>query len=1054
MNASMSSIVPSATDKLDRLKTLLREMFQLDRGDLDFGLYRIMNMKVGEISAFLDNDLLPQVKEALESLTGNQVTEIEEELNRTIETLRGLKVDPDENEVVQGLRARLAEAKRDADAEADVYNHLANFFSRYYAEGDFISQRRYSSGGRAAYLIPYDGEEVKLHWANADQYYVKTTANYASYVFTVGERRVRLEIAAADNERDNVKEADDKKRRFVLVDCKSAVSVENDDLVVRFEHRLLTNEEKKMWPGNEDKPQERIDKATVERILDSVDSAWQDLLTKLAPTEANPERTLLGKHVERYTAKNSFDYFIHKNLGGFLRRELDLYLNTEVLNLDDLEQGDAARLDRALARVRTIRYVGDKIIDFLAQLEDFQKQLWLKKKFVLETQWCVTLDRVPETLYPEIADNTAQCEEWVKLFAINEVEGNLANGNVTWSDPPSTDFLKANSYLVLDTRHFDHDFTDRLLAALSKDGSLDEQMDGLLVHGENFQALNLLHTRYREEVQCVYIDPPYNTDASAILYKNNYKDSSWLSLMENGLVLARDYLKNDGILCVAIDDEEASVLRLVMQGLFERELGVVSVRSNPAGRKSKGQFSPAHEYALFFGNTAAVPGTLDKTEDELARYPLIDEKGRYAWNNLIRHGSGDRRQDRPTMFYPIYVSQNNALRVPAMEWDPDKQEYGILEEPREDETIVWPTIMEDGSIVEKRWHRGPNRISSMPSDYRVRRSEEDSKDDNEIKIDFKIHMDVSSMPKTWWDDKRYASANLGAKAQKELFGAKVFDFAKAIGLVEDCLRASLCDSRSIVLDYFAGSGTTGHAVTNLNREDGGQRKFVLVEMGHYFDTVLLPRIKKITYSSEWEGGKPVSRNGITQLFKYVRLESYEDTMDSLEVTPPSEAQQNLLADNPTLAEDYRLRYALGVETADSACLLGKAFADPFAYTLSVVRDGVRREVQVDLPETFNYLIGLRVASHQRIDGVLAITGMDPEGRNCLILWRNLDETDYAALDAWFERNREQFAELLDVIYANGDHTLNAMQQPGENWTAKTIEPIFRELMFGETSDEQ
>ncbi len=119
----------------------------------------------------------------------------------------------------------------------------------------------------------------------------------------------------------------------------------------------------------------------------------------------------------------------------------------------------------------------------------------------------------------------------------------------------------------------------------------------------------------------------------------------------------------------------------------------------------------------------------------------------------------------------------------------------------------------------------------------------------------------------------------------------------------------------------------------------------------------------------------------------------------------------------------------------------------------MVRDGVRREVQVDLPETFNYLIGLHVASRQRIDGVLAITGTDTEGRNCLILWRNLDETVHAILDAWFDRNREQFTGPLDVIYANGDHTLNAMQQPGENWTAKTIEPIFRELMFGESNTE-
>ena len=170
----------------------------------------------------------------------------------------------------------------------------------------------------------------------------------------------------------------------------------------------------------------------------------------------------------------------------------------------------------------------------------------------------------------------------------------------------------------------------------------------------------------------------------------------------------------------------------------------------------------------------------------------------------------------------------------------------------------------------------------------------------------------------------------------------------------------------IILDYFAGSGTTGHAVVNLNREYDGQRKYILVEMADYFDTVMLPRIKKVVYSPDWKNGKPVSRKGITQLFKYIRLESYEDTMDSLEVTPPSGAQQDLLAENPALAEDYRLRYALGVETAGSACLMGKAFADPFAYTLSVVRDGVRREVPVNLPETFNYLIGLRVASCQLV----------------------------------------------------------------------------------------
>ena len=320
-------------------------MFQLDRGDLDFGLYRIMNLKAAEIGAFLDDDLLPQVTATLRRIDDHERVALEAELEtvrkRTRDSSRGSDTNPSSE--IAALTDRLAEMKKDAAAEADVYNHLANFFARYYTEGDFISQRRYSSGSRSAHLIPYDGEEVKLHWANADQYYVKTTENYAAYAFTAGTgdeaRRVRFEIAAADNEKDNVKETNGRQRRFTLTRGKAAVAVEDGELVVRFEHRPLTEREKKQFPGTGATQQVRLNEAAAERILHAMAPDWRVLLTAPAPTNASPERTLLAKHVDRYTAKNSFDYFIHKDLGGFLRRELDLYLNTKVLNLDDLEQG-------------------------------------------------------------------------------------------------------------------------------------------------------------------------------------------------------------------------------------------------------------------------------------------------------------------------------------------------------------------------------------------------------------------------------------------------------------------------------------------------------------------------------------------------------------------------------------------------------------------------------------------------------------------------------------------------------------------------------------------
>ena len=1039
---------PESKKNFDRLKDLLREMFQLDRGDLDFGLYRIMNMKAAEIETFLDEGLLPQVQTVLAGVADEQRTALDRAVAEAKAKARELGVDPETTPAVVKLKKQLAEASADAQTESDVYGHLANFFARYYDEGDFMSLRRYSGGGQPTYLIPYDGEEVKLHWANADQYYVKTTENYSSYAFMAGEGdaafRVRFDIAAADNVKDNVKEASDKQRRFVLAED-AVMFDDSSELCVRFEHRPLTEAEKQVWGKSGARQQDRIDADTADRVLavvERLDPTRQLLLAAPAPTDADRERTLLAKHVERYTAKNSFDYFIHKDLGGFLRRELDLYLKTDLLDLGDLARGDEDRLSRALARMRAVREISDKLIAFLAQLEDFQRRLWLKKKFVLETQWCVTLDRVPESLYPEIVANEAQRKEWQALFAVDDVEADLGSGATAYSTPLTPEFLCTNPYLVVDTCHFNGDFKERLLAALSQAGPLDEQADGLLIRGENFQAINLLQTRYFGQIKCMYIDPPYNTDASAILYKNNYKDSSWLSLVFDRISLAHNFLASDGILCVAIDDEESSFLRTILKKLFERELGIVPVRSNPAGRKSRDQFSPTHEYAFFFGKQDAVPGSLKKTKRELARYPHTDEIGRYAWNNLVRHGSGDRRQDRPTMFYPIYVSKSGQLRVPAMQWNSEKEEYKILEEAKEGETTVWPVKIENGRSIEKRWHRGPEAISSKPSDYRIRRD----KESGDIDIDFKIRIDLGSMPKTWWDNKNYASANRGPKVLKEMFGSKVFDFSKAVNLVEDCLQVSRCVPGCTTCDFFGGSGTTGHAVINLNRGDSGRRKYILVEMGEYFDTVMLPRLKKAVYSPDWKAGKPASRDkGVSQLIRYVRLESYEDTLDGLVVTPQD---GDLLAGkDPLLAEDYKLRYALGAETAGSPCLLGRDFTDPFAYTLSVVRDGVRRETPVDLPETFNLLLGLRVESRRCLDGVLAMAGEDPEGQSCLVLWRNLDAMGNKALESWFRTRRSHFPDQLDVIYVNGDHTLGAVRHTEESWTAQPIEPLFRELMF-------
>jgi adenine-specific DNA-methyltransferase len=290
------------------------------------------------------------------------------------------------------------------------------------------------------------------------------------------------------------------------------------------------------------------------------------------------------------------------------------------------------------------------------------------------------------------------------------------------------------------------------------------------------------------------------------------------------------------------------------------------------------------------------------------------------------------------------------------------------------------------------------------------------------------------MATTCWTDSKYSATEHGTGIVKKLFPEySVFSYPKSVYAVEDCISlGGMGDGGGLCLDYFAGSGTTAHAVVNLNRKDGGERKYALVEMGEYFDSVTKSRVKKVLYSDEWEFGKPVSRNGISHLAKYIRLESYEDCLDNLSLVRTSD-QQRLVDEHDRVREDYMLRYMLDVEA--NGCLLDlSAFNDPFNYKLSVIREDERRTARVDLVETFNYLLGLRVKTRERKRGVLELVGVSPEGETLLVLWRNVDEVDNDALDDWFQKQGYNARDLeFQTIYVNGDNNIENQRRPDETW---------------------
>ena len=1018
-----------ASLNFEKLKGKIRELFELDKADLDFGIYRVLRQRHEEITEFLDHHLEQTVREALQTHGSLQNAQTENDLNKAEQAAQAAGIAPEQSPRVMQLREKLKDGA-DIDALADeVYSHLLTFFSRYYEGGDFLGLHRSTVHGREKYMIPYNGEEVKLVWANMDQYYIKSSELLRDYPFrirksdlTIGqlplddlpdEAIIHFKLVEGDTEKDNLK-PDGKTTRAFALDAESPFEeTDTQTLCLRFHYREQTSERNL---------QEKLNVDTERTLADSLPPGWKSILFAADPTyrgrDKKDTRTVFQKHLRDYTAKYLFDYFIHKDLGGFLRRELDFYVKNEIMHLDDIEGMVESKAEEYLSKIRAIRRCALPVVRMLEQLENFQKKLWLKKKFVVETRYCLTLDRVPEMLYLEICTNDAQWDDWEQLYAISELKPKR--------EPT---FLKANPHLMLDTRHFPREFTLKLLTSIE---NLDATLNGVCFHSENFQALQLMQERYREQVKCVYIDPPYNTASAPILYKNDYKHSSWATLMVDRLLLSQKLLTADGVKTVAIDDTElADLTKILEQVAPNYRLTKVTVVHNPRGSITK-DFNRTHEYALFL--------TPEGAGDCIARTLEENDTPR----KMRRWGENSRRVDRRLSFYPIYVRDGKITRigsVPDDEFHPSGKNVTLAS----GEVEIWPI---DDDPVERRWNFGLDSINQNLNRILVK--------EMDGKIDLFLTHEMT-VPKTVWSGGDYDAGNHGNSLLIEMLGKKLFDFPKSLHLVTRCVSlATKTNLDAIVVDYFPGSGTTAHAVINLNREDNGSRKYVLAEMGTHFETVLIPRLKKVVYSQEWKDGKPQSRNtGISHAFKIARLESYEDTLNNLHLRRTPDQEAALKKAEGWQRDEYMLDYFLDVESADSKSLLDvAAFRDPFGYMLQIATysAGETKNTPVDLMETFNWLLGLKVKHIDQQKGFLTVTGEKRAGGRTLILWRTLSDdskADNAALEKYLAKLAVNPADTeFEFVYLNGSHTLNDPHNK-----VHLIEEEFQRRMFDNTNFE-
>ena len=405
--------------------------------------------------------------------------------------------------------------------------------------------------------------------------------------------------------------------------------------------------------------------------------------------------------------------------------------------------------------------------------------------------------------------------------------------------------------------------------------------ENLLIKGNNLLALHTLKTQFRGKVKLIYIDPPYNPDSSSntFAYNNSFNHSSWLTFMKNRLEVAKELLTKDGALIVAIDENEQAYLSVLLMEVFnEYEIHCVTIIHNPRGVQGT-NFSYTHEYALF-----VIP-----QGQKVIGYRKIPSE-QVTWSNFRNWGGESKRENAKNCFYPIVVENGEIVGFGDVL---DSNEHPFAQTvPHKNGDFVYPI---DQNMIERKWRYARQSVDEIKNLLRAKKT----KTGYEIEIgkDFELY-------RTVWEDSRYDANVYGTQIVKSLVPDCDFAFPKSLWNVYDCLYSVVADDKdAIILDFFGGSGTTAHAVLELNK-DGGNRKFIICEQMHYVETVTRERIKKV-----------IEQNN-KGAFIYCELMPYNQAfMDNIQAAQSSEELVALWRD---IAENSFLNWYVNPEIPEDA----------------------------------------------------------------------------------------------------------------------------------------
>lgn len=755
----------------------------------------------------------------------------------------------------------------------DIYNKLYTFFDSYLNETGtpfFTDTPIYKNIYAKIYS---NSKDTSLFYKTQNLYYVKSDTLYQSLILQSNTGKFSLYFDASEFKQN----ADNNKNKVIFkFDDISFVSASEQDEKSAFENSsensilqitIKVSNQKDLFPNLS-----AVFKSNSNEFSDEfLKTLSQRQIISKKPTQSELDE--LKKLFRAYKKQNEIDFFIHKDALGFLKEQFDLWMFSYLYKDSEFQEWSAF----AIKRLQMVKNLAYELIEFIAKFENELKAIWLKPKFAKNTQYVFSIDTILSKAYkdsPTLAEGArgrvdklgtllecifsdshfeSQITEWKELNLIDE-------------DFSKKDILQNEKYkfLPLDTKHLSKENKFALLNAFE---NLETLLNGELIKSDNFQALNTLMPKYQGKIDLIYIDPPYNTGNDDFIYADKFNHASWLSMMNNRLELSKNILNDKGSIFVSIDDNEQANLKLLMDSVFGDENFVSNIiwQKKKGGGQDSQDFAKEHEYILCYSK---YEWKINDKKEQLSenKFNKIINGKKAIISKLEKWGIGALMEDAPSLYYPIKDPNGNDFYPIAP--NGEKGRWRKKPENLDSEHIYWQ-------------ENSKGRLTP----YEV--------------IYFDEVKDKEKIIKTRTIFTDYGTTTDATKEILNLFNnQKVFDTTKPEKLLNRIAEiASKKDS--IILDFFAGSGTTCAVALKLGR------KFLGVEMGEHFYKVVLPRLKKvlagfasgISKECEFKGGGA---------FRYYELESYEEALLNCEYVlkepHPKSLPQGEGLYSPSLAE--------------------------------------------------------------------------------------------------------------------------------------------------------